>query len=274
MTNGDATHRLDIHDLHVSFGGVNAVRGLSATVEAGQVVSLIGPNGAGKTTVLNAISGFVRVKSGSIRFGNIDLTAQPAFRRAQSGIARTFQGMELFNNLTVLENVMVGGHSGERTGTLAAMARVGPSRSEEARSRKAAIDLLESLDLTGLVRKKAGDLSLASQKMIAIARALAASPKLLLLDEPAAGMSGESIDELGRMIQDLAHNRGLAVMLVEHHMDLVMDVSDVIVVMHEGALLTTGKPADIRDHPEVISVYLGTALEPTDASVEGTPVAG
>jgi len=248
---------LRVEGMTVSFGGVQAVNNLTLAVPAGQVLSVIGPNGAGKTTVLNAISGFVRC-SGSIFFKGIDLAKEPAWRRAELGIGRTFQNLQLFGSLSVLENVVIGAHTRQRVGIPASMLHWGWARNEDNRARQAAKELLEQVGLAADMSKPADSLPLASQKLLSIARALAPSPRLLLLDEPAAGMVGEAMEELSRLILNLSRDRGLSVMLVEHHMGLVMTVSDSIAVMNQGQLLAQGDPASIQEHPEVISAYLGT----------------
>lgn len=249
---------LSIGGVTISFGGVKAVNGLSLDVPSGAVFSIIGPNGAGKTTLLNAVSGFVRCRTGAIRYQGRDLVKLPAWRRSEIGIGRTFQNIHLFGSLSVLDNVMVGSHTRLRSGLPSAILHWGWARRDESRVRALSMELLQRFDLATRAHRPASSLPLAHQKLVAIARALASQPRMLLLDEPAAGMMAESVEELSAAIRRLTTEQGITVILVEHHMDLVMRVSDRIAVMHGGSLLTEGGPAYVRAHPEVVSVYLGT----------------
>ena len=234
---------LTVDHVRVEFGGIIALADLSFTIDEGQICALIGPNGAGKTTLFNCVSRLYQPKEGSIEFDGHDLLALPAHRIARAGIARTFQNLALFPALTIVQNVMVGAHS-----------RGGSSRSRHAD----AIELLRRLGLVDLADHPAGGLPYGTLKRVEIARALAARPKLLLLDEPAAGLTHSEVDELGELVRTIRADFGLTVLLVEHHMAMVMAISDKIVVLDFGSQIAEGRPEEIRDNPRVIEAYLGT----------------
>ena len=246
---------LAAREVTIAFGGVRAVDGLSFEVPAGAIVSLIGPNGAGKTTVLNGLSGFVRA-SGSVRFQGIELLKQPAHRRAALGIGRTFQNLQLFSDMTLLENVLTGQHARLGGNVLLDALRF-PVVAGERRARAEAMELLRFLSLERYADRRAGALPFGVQKLAGVARALAVRPTLLLLDEPAAGLNRQEASALGELIGGLTREFGLAVLLVEHNMRLVMGISDYLVVMAEGRKLTEGTPAEVRRDPAVIAAYLG-----------------
>lgn len=250
---------LEIRDLSVVFGGVTAVDRLTLSVAAGAVTSIIGPNGAGKTSLLNAVSGFVRARSGSIQFRDHELRTAPVWLRPSLGIGRTFQNLQLFRRLSVLDNVILGAHARQRTRLAGALVYWPRAAAEDRQAAGNARVILERVGLGDSAHRVAGSLPLAGQKLVGIARALACSPSLLLLDEPGAGMVRNDTDSLGMLISRLCRDDGVTVILVEHNMGLVMSVSGQVVVMNEGRLLAEGPPAAIRSHPEVLVVYLGHA---------------
>jgi branched-chain amino acid transport system ATP-binding protein len=251
---------LSLRDLAIAFGGVHAVEGLSFDVPKGAIVSLIGPNGAGKTTVLNSISGFVRAR-GSIHFEDMELLGKPAYRRAQLGIGRTFQNLQLFGSMTLLDNVLVGQHSSLAGNVFLDMLRV-PVLADERRARQRAQELLRLLNIERLAHRRAEGLPFGVQKLAGVARALAMSPRLLLLDEPAAGLNPREAEGLAALIVSLRRELGVTILLVEHNMRLVMRISDRIVVLDEGRKLTEGLPGQIISDPAVIEAYLGTKIDP------------
>ena len=234
---------LVLTDIGVRFGGLAALDGVSVTVEPGHVVGVVGPNGAGKTTLFNVVCGFVRPRAGRISWRGSPLRPRP-HRLAHLGIARTQQGLGLFAGLTVLENVMVGAQHRAR---------------DERRLRALALSSLRSLDIASVADRLPGTLPYPVRKWVTLARALAMSPELLLLDEPAAGMGDEDLARLAGVVRDLPHrDEGCAVMLVEHHLDLVMRVCDRILVLDSGRPVAEGTPAEIGADPAVADAYLGT----------------
>jgi ABC-type branched-subunit amino acid transport system ATPase component len=251
--------RLSARGLGRRFGGLVAVDDVSLDVASGVVHGLIGPNGAGKTTMLNLIAGATRASSGSIRFEGTDITAWSSARRGAAGIARTFQNLRLFTEMTVLENVMLGLHGRGRAGVFAALLRPPGQRAEERRIRDVALETLDFVGIADLAMRPASGLAYGHRRLAEIARALAGSPSLLLLDEPAAGLTrGEARELVGLIARIRA--RGLTVILVEHHMDVVINSCQRITVLHHGRKLAEGSSADIQRHPEVIEAYFGGAL--------------
>jgi branched-chain amino acid transport system ATP-binding protein len=250
---------LELSGIGVRFGGLVALRDVSLRVPDRAVVGIIGPNGAGKTTLFNVICGFVPARTGSISWAGGALRPRPE-RLARLGIARTLQGVGLFSRLTVLENVMVGAHRWARSGfTRALLALPGSDRDERA-LRGIALDCLDELGVAGYAHRLPDSLPYPIRKRVALCRALVSRPRLLLLDEPAGGLGTEDIDELADLIQALPARPegGCAVMLVEHHMDLVMRVCEHVVVLDFGRVISAGPPAQIRDDPAVAEAYLGT----------------
>jgi ABC-type branched-subunit amino acid transport system ATPase component len=249
---------IELRDVTVGFGGVRALDGVTATAGPGAVTALIGPNGAGKTTLMNVVSGLVRPDRGTVRLLGRDVTRRRPHRIARLGLARTFQNLELFGDMTVLENVLVGGHARTRAGAVAAAFRLPRHRAGERTARRAAERLLARLELADMADRRATALPYGLQRRVELARALAAEPRVLLLDEPLAGLSGEEAAEVGRTIRGLADD-GLSVLLVEHAVDAVMALSDHVVVLDHGSLLTEGPPAQIQADERVIAAYLGGA---------------
>mgnify|MGYP006276769011 CR=1 FL=1 len=247
---------LEVSDVSVRFGGVVALDQLSFTIERGHICGLIGPNGAGKTTMFNVVSRIYEPFAGSITFDSRDLLAVPAHEIAHMGIARTFQNLALFPTMTLLENVMVGAHSQGKVGFVRAITRVGAG-AENRRIRENARELLERLGLGALAHHPAAGLPFGTLKRLEIARALAAQPQFLLLDEPAAGLTHSEVDELGDTILSLRDSFGLTVLLVEHHMSMVMRISDHVVAMEFGRKIAEGTPSEVRNDAEVVRAYLG-----------------
>jgi branched-chain amino acid transport system ATP-binding protein len=250
---------LQVRDVAVRFGGIVALDGVSFDVAAGSIVGLIGPNGAGKTTLFNCLSRLYECDRGEIVFDGRSLLATPRHRIAGTGIGRTFQNVALFGSMTVLENVMLGAHSRSASGFLANALRLPGVRREEAAIAAKAASLLELLDLARVAAMPVTQLPFGTRKRVELARALAAEPKLLLLDEPASGLNHEEVAELGRLIRALRERLRLTVLLVEHHMSLVMSISERVVALNFGRVIAQGAPAEVRRHPELERAYLGAA---------------
>lgn len=247
---------LELRDVRMNFGGVAALKGILHGVPEGIIQAVIGPNGAGKTTLFHCISGLLRPTSGSILFQGQEISGFVPHRIARLGISRTFQHVALFKSMTVLENVMLGRHPRTRSGFWATGFRLPGMRREERRIRESAESYLELVGLKEISHLQAGTLPLGKQKILEIARALATEPRLLLLDEPAGGLNMRETEVLGDLIQQICRY-GTTVVLVEHDMNLVMDISDQILVLHYGEFLASGSPRQIKDNPAVIEAYLG-----------------
>jgi branched-chain amino acid transport system ATP-binding protein len=250
---------LEVRDVAVRFGGIVALDGVSFDVAAGAIVGLIGPNGAGKTTLFNCLSRLYECDRGEIAFDGHALLAAPRHRIAAMGIGRTFQNLALFGSMSVLDNVRVGAHSRSSSGFLANALRLPRVPLEENRVSDKVRAILGLLELDTVQERRVCDLPFGTRKRVELARALAAEPKLLLLDEPASGLNHEEVAQLGGLIRSLRERLKLTVLLVEHHMSLVMSLSERVVALNFGKVIAEGAPAEVKRHPELMRAYLGTA---------------
>ena len=261
---------LEIDGLSRRFGGLLAVDDVSFTVRSSCVHGLIGPNGAGKTTLFNVISGVLPATSGSVRLLGERLDAMPTWDRTKRGVARTFQNIRMFSDMSAVENVMTGMHGYFRSGILSILSRRGAFRREERTAEERAREQLAFVGLDKFADTRAGDLSYGDQRRLEIARALASDPKVLLLDEPAAGMNPAETQALVPLLRRLRDERGLTLLVVEHDMHLVMAICDQITVINFGRKIADGTPAKVREHPDVIEAYLGSSDEMAHTSSEAS----
>ncbi len=252
------TALLELETVTKRFGGLVAVSDVSLSVMPGQIYSLIGPNGAGKTTVFNLISAVFRPSSGRILFEGRDLTRLPTYALARLGIARTFQNLAVFKHETVVNNLLVGMHTHLRADPLSAAFFWGRARREEIRARERVEEIIEFLEIEDLRDHTVGTLSYGQQKRVELGRALAISPRLLLLDEMVSGMNQEEREDIARFILDLKDELGMTVFMVEHDMGIVMDISDHVCVVNHGRKIAEGAPSEIAANPAVVEAYLGT----------------
>jgi len=272
-----AEHLLDFRDVHLSFAGVRALDGVDFHVDEGELFAIIGPNGAGKTSIFNCLNGVYRPQLGSILWEGEDILGTKPYKLAAAGIARTFQNIELFEAMTVLQNLMLGRHHLMGSSFLSASLWMGKARKEELEHRRKVEEIIEFLEIEQFRRHPVALLPYGIQKRVELGRALAMDPKLLLLDEPVAGMNLEETEDMARFILDVKEELGIAMILVEHDMGLVMDIAERVMVLDFGVNIATGSPSHVQNHPEVLRAYLGEEVQgdtlgaaPEPAS-EGTP---
>ncbi|MEG0542010.1 MAG: ABC transporter ATP-binding protein [Angelakisella sp.] len=247
---------LEARGLGITFGGLKAVNKVDFAAKRGDITAIIGPNGAGKTTLFNLMAGFYTPTEGKVFFNGEDITPLKSYQRTQRGITRTFQNINLFRDLSVLDNALVGLHCRTKSGVFGAMLNLPSNVREEKESREKVMEVLEFLNLADYAQEKAGDLSYGMQKNLEIARAMVSNPQVILLDEPASGLNTQDLDELSSRILAI-RDRGISVVLIEHKMDVVMSISDMIMVLNFGEKIAYGTPNGVRHNPTVVEAYLG-----------------
>jgi len=249
---------LSIDDVSLAFGGLKVLSDVSFDVNQGEIFAIIGPNGAGKTSILNIISGFYRPEKGKVFFQGKDLSHVHADKRAAMGMGRTFQNIALYHGMSVLDNIKLGAHSHLKTGLLSSLWYWGSAHKEEMALRgKIENDIIDFLEIESIRKQPVSALAYGLQKRVELARALAMRPSLLLMDEPVAGMNAEETEDMARFILDIKEEHNITIVLIEHDMKMIMDISDRVLVLNFGEKLTQGSPEEVQKHPEVIKAYLG-----------------
>ncbi|MDL1901402.1 ABC transporter ATP-binding protein [Anaerolineae bacterium CFX9] len=249
--------KLEIDDISLSFGGIRALRNISFNVRRGEIFAVIGPNGAGKTSLINSINGFYRPQSGAIRLDGKDILPLPPYKRAGLGISRTFQNIALYTNMTALDNMMAARHIHMKSNMLTGAIFWGPTRREEIEHRRRVEEIIDFLEMENIRKTIVGNLSYGLRKRVELGRALALEPTLLLLDEPMAGMNVEEKEDMARFILDIHERQGMTIVLIEHDMGLVMDISHRVVALDFGEKIAEGTPDEIKRNEKVIKAYLG-----------------
>ncbi len=250
---------LTAQGVSLAFGGLQALLDVDIDIRRGEIFAMIGPNGAGKTSLFNCINGFYRPQEGTIHFEGKEITRLPSHQIAELGIGRSFQGLQLFNGLNVLDNIMAGRHFHFRTGILSDAIHFGRTRREEIRHRKVVENIIDFLEIETVRKQLVGALPYGMRKRVDLGRALAAEPRLLLLDEPMAGMNRDEKEDIARFILDISEEMGITIAVVEHDMGVVMDVCERVVVLDFGRKIAEGTPQEIRSNEAVIRAYLGKA---------------
>ena len=250
---------LSVRNLSIMFGGVHAVEDVSFDVNPGEVFAIIGPNGAGKSTIFNLISRLYEPSNGTIHYGERDLLKMPAHKIVNAGIARTFQNIELFEQATVLQNLLVGRHSHMSANPLTSFAFLPSVKKSELAHRRKVEDIIDLLEIAQYRDETIADLPYGARKNVELARALCAEPSLLLLDEPASGLNNEETDDVGFWLEDIKHDLGVTLLMVEHDMNLVGSIADRVMAINDGRLITIGTPEEVRENPEVQQAYLGVS---------------
>ncbi|PJF39663.1 MAG: ABC transporter ATP-binding protein [Chloroflexi bacterium] len=251
------TPKLQIKDLSLRFGGINALQDINFSVNTGEIFAVIGPNGAGKTSLINSINGFYQPQEGEILFEGRNIIDLPPYKRAQLGISRTFQNIALYTNMTSLDNLMAARHIHMKSNMLTGAIFLGQAKREEIEHRRIVEEIIDFLEMADIRKTIVGNLSYGLRKRVELGRALALEPTLLLLDEPMAGMNVEEKEDMARFILDIHERQNMTIMLIEHDMGLVMDISDRIVVLDFGRKIAEGQPDEIKNNPDVIQAYLG-----------------